>query len=113
MTPDTNRPALGARSRQSPWDEQPILAGLNGRASSQSKMEIKQILAFAIKSDIAGGKLVTHPGAARLALVNTIGALAAFVAPNYRLWADVMFGFGAQTLSAWPNADARRHHDRG
>jgi len=33
--------------------------------------------------------------AAGLALVNTIGALAGFVAPNYRLWADVTFGAGA------------------
>jgi sugar phosphate permease len=33
--------------------------------------------------------------AAGLALVNTIGALAGFVAPNYRLWADTTFGAGA------------------
>jgi MFS family permease len=33
--------------------------------------------------------------AAGLALVNTIGALAGFVAPNYRLGADVTFGAGA------------------
>ena len=42
-----------------------------------------------------GGLASYAISAVGLALVNTIGALAGFVAPNYRLWADNTFGAGA------------------
>jgi hypothetical protein len=42
-------------------DARPILDSLTGLGAGQFRMKIKKIHAFAIKSDMAGGKAVTVP----------------------------------------------------